>query len=198
MNNLYVQIPLLSEWRCDDIVKEVKDNETIVGGCVVDDSAEFRENHMIDSIRKTKESYLLEQPGDYRSNPKLDWSWLQDKMYNTVKIVNEKAFNFHIAKPEGELKYIQYDTSDHYTWHLDMNPTDGQQRKLTGIIMLNDDYLGGDLQFGMKDKNERWITVPKKKGTITIFPSFLSHRVSHVQRGPRYSIQEFYVGSSFV
>ena len=148
MNNLYVQIPLLSEWRCDDIVKEVKDNETIVGGCVVDDSAEFRENHMIDSIRKTKESYLLEQPGDYRNNPNLDWSWLQDKMYNTVKIVN--------------------------------------------------DYLGGDLQFGMKDKNERWITVPKKKGTITIFPSFLSHRVSHVQRGPRYSIQEFYVGSSFV
>ena len=37
-----------------------------------------------------------------------------------------------IKEPEGELKYIQYDTSDHYTWHIDMNPTDGQQRKLTG------------------------------------------------------------------
>ena len=198
MKNLYVQIPILDEGQCLGIINEVNAFEDIVGGCVVDDSAEDRENHMIDSIRKTKESYLLEQPGDYRSNPKLDWSWLQDKMYTMVKIVNEKSFQFNIDKPEGELKYIQYDTSDHYTWHLDMNPTDGQQRKLTGIIMLNDDYLGGDLQFGMKDKNERWITVPKKKGTITIFPSFLSHRVSHVQRGPRYSIQEFYVGSSFV
>ena len=79
-----------------------------------------------------------------------------------------------------------------------MNPTDGQQRKLTGIIMLNDDYLGGDLQFGMKDKDEKWISVPKKKGTITIFPSILSHRVSPLQKGTRYSIQEFYLGNSFV
>ena len=183
MKNLYVQIPLLDEGQCLGIINEVNAFEDIVGGCVVDDSAEDRENHMIDSVRKTKESYLLEQPGDYRSNPKLDWSWLQDKMYNMVKIVNEQVFKFDIDKPEGELKYIQYDTSDHYTWHIDMNPTDGQQRKLTGIIML---------------KNERWITVPIKKGTITIFPSFLSHRVSHVQRGPRYSIQEFYIGDSFV
>ena len=45
------------------------------------------------------------------------------------------------------------------------------------VIMLNDDYLGGDLQFGMKDKDEKWISVPKKKGTITIFPSILSHRI---------------------
>ena len=40
----------------------------------------------------------------------LDWSWLQDKMYNMIKIVNEKSFQFHIDRPEGELKYIQYDT----------------------------------------------------------------------------------------
>ena len=198
MKNLYVQIPLLDDGQCLGIINEVNAFEDIVGGCVVDDSAEERENHMIDSIRKTKESYLLEQSNDYRSNPMLDWTWLQDKMYTMVKIVNEKSFQFHIDKPEGELKYIQYDTGDNYTWHIDMNPTDGQQRKLTGIIMLNDDYLGGDLQFGMKDKDEKWISVPKKKGTITIFPSFLSHRVSSVSEGTRYSIQEFYVGNSFV
>ena len=85
-----------------------------------------------------------------------------------------------------------------YIGFIDMNPTDGQQRKLTGIIMLNDDYSGGDLQFGMKDKDGRWISVPKKKGTITIFPSILSHRVSPLQKGTRYSIQEFYIGDSFV
>ena len=198
MKNLYVQIPLLDDGQCLGIINEVNAFEDIVGGCVVDDSAEERENHMIDSIRKTKESYLLEQPNDYRSNPMLDWTWLQDKMYTMVKIVNEKSFQFHIDKPEGELKYIQYDTGDHYTWHIDMNPTDGQQRKLTGIIMLNDDYLGGDLQFGMNDKDEMWISVPKKKGTITIFPSILSHRVSPLQKGTRYSIQEFYLGNSFV
>ena len=45
---------------------------------------------------------------------------------------------------------------------------------------------------------EAAVNVAKKKGTITIFPSFLSHRVSPLQRGPRYSIQEFYLGNSFV
>ena len=119
-------------------------------------------------------------------------------MYQMVQLVNDKSFKFNIQEDEQELKYIEYGVGGHYNWHIDMNPTDGQQRKLTGIIMLNDDYLGGDLQFGMKDKREHWISVPKKKGTITIFPSFLSHRVSPVQRGPRYSIQEFYIGNSFV
>ena len=41
----------------------------------------------------------------------LDWSWLQDKMYTMVKIVNEKSFQFQIDKPEGELKYIEYNTN---------------------------------------------------------------------------------------
>ena len=198
MKNLYVQIPILDEGQCLGIINEVNAFENIVGGCVTDDTKDATENHMIDSIRKTKESYLLEQSGDYRSNPKLDWSWLQEKMFNKVKFLNDERFKFNIEQPEGELKYIEYGVGDHYNWHIDMNPNDKQPRKLTGIIMLNDDYLGGYLQFGMKDKNERWITVPIKKGTITIFPSFLSHRVSHVQRGPRYSIQEFYIGDSFV
>ncbi len=197
MKSLYVQIPILDDDKCLDIINEVNASETIVGGCVVDDSSDFRENHMIDSIRKTKESYLLEQPNDYRSNPKLDWSWLQDKMYNMIKIVNEQVFRFHIKGPEGELKYIEYNIDGHYTWHIDMNPTDGKQRKLTGVIMLNDDYSGGDLQFAMKDKDGKWISVPKKKGTITIFPTFLSHRVSPVTEGTRYTIQELYVGNSF-
>ena len=58
MKNLYVQIPLLDDGQCLGIINEVNAFEDIVGGCVVDDSAEERENHMIDSIIKTKESYL--------------------------------------------------------------------------------------------------------------------------------------------
>ena len=117
MKNLYVQIPLLDEGQCLGIINEVNETSRILLVVVwLMIHSEERENHMIDSIRKTKESYLLEQPNDYRSNPMLDWSWLQDKMYTMVKIVNEKSFQFHIDKPEGELKYIQYDTGDHYTW----------------------------------------------------------------------------------
>ena len=54
MKNLYVQIPLLDEGQCLGIINEVNAFEDIVGGCVVDDSEEDRENHKIDSVRKTK------------------------------------------------------------------------------------------------------------------------------------------------
>ena len=98
MKNLYVQIPLLDDGQCLGIINEVNAFEDIVGGCVVDDSAEERENHMIDSIRKTKESYLLEQPGDYRSNPMLDWSWLQDKLRSVIRLATPKFMHkFKIA-----------------------------------------------------------------------------------------------------
>ena len=56
MKNLYVQIPLLDEGQCLGIINEVNPFESIVDGCVVDDDSDFRENHMIDSVRKTKES----------------------------------------------------------------------------------------------------------------------------------------------
>jgi|TARA_R100000479_G_scaffold118122_1_gene60335 hypothetical protein len=198
MKNLYVQIPILDEGQCLGIINEVNAFENIVGGCVTDDTKDATENHMIDSIRKTKESYLLEQSGDYRSNPKLDWSWLQEKMFNKVKFLNDERFKFNIEQPEGELKYIEYGVGDHYNWHIDMNPNDKQPRKLTGIIMLNDEFEGGYLQFGIKDKENEWVKVPKLRGSLIVFPSFLSHRVSPVTDGMRYSIQEFYVGDNFV
>ena len=69
MKNLYVQIPLLDDGQCLGIINEVNAFEDIVGGCVVDDSAEDRENHMIDSIRKLKAcgAAVFESSLDYSS-----------------------------------------------------------------------------------------------------------------------------------
>jgi len=57
------------------------------------------------------------------------------------------------------------------------------QRKISASLLLNDEseYEGGDLVI----LNETVKT--KKQGSIIVFPSFLSHQVTPVTRGIRYS-----------
>ena len=38
----------------------------------------------------------------------------------------------------------------------------------------------------------------KKKGSITFFPAFTSHRVKPVTKGKRYVLQELFTGDHFV
>jgi hypothetical protein len=58
-------------------------------------------------------------------------------------------------------------------------------RQISFSIQLNDDYEGGDLTFF----NDAY-KVPKKKGLITVFPSYnlFPHQVTEVTKGRRYSI----------
>ena len=197
----YVQIPnFLTSEKCQQIIDGINDNEDIVDGCVADDLTEHRENTIIPEVRITKESYLLEQPQDYnnRAIPELDWNWLSDKMFQMVQLVNDKSFKFDIQEIDKELKYIEYGFGGHYNWHMDLNPTDSNTRKLTAVVQLNDEYEGGYLEFGVQDRKGEWFKVPKMKGSITIFPCFLSHRVSPVTKGKRHVVQELYLGDAFV
>jgi hypothetical protein len=55
------------------------------------------------------------------------------------------------------------------------------------ILMLNDDYEGGDLVFW---DNE---VIPKKQGNAVVFPSnfLFPHKVTEVTKGTRYSISSY-------
>ena len=68
------------------------------------------------------------------------------------------------------------------------------------MVQLTDpnEYEGGDLQFGLQNEDGEWYTAKREKGSITIFPSFFTHRVTPVTKGKRYTLQEFYVGNHFV
>ena len=59
------------------------------------------------------------------------------------------------------------------------------------IIQLSDgnDYEGGDFEFGITNtEGTGLITGNRTKGCLLVFPSFLSHRVSPITKGKRYSI----------
>ena len=75
--------------------------------------------------------------------------------------------------------------------HTDYGRNQCSMRKLTAIIQLSEetDYEGGDFEFGITNtEGTGLITGNRTKGCLLVFPSFLSHRVTPITKGTRYSI----------
>lgn len=195
-----IQIPkFLTHEKCDELIEQITTTEEVVTGGV---GGECGEAAIIPEIRVTEEWYLFDQP-DNRLRPdkcNKDWKWLQDKIHQVVKIVNQGVFHFDIEGADDELKLIKYHQGGFYGWHTDFNAGTCSVRKLVGIVQLTDpsEYEGGDVQFGIQDKDTKeWYTMNKLKGSLTLFPAFLCHNVVPVSKGKRYVIQELFIGDHF-
>jgi len=195
-----IQIPkFLSLEKCDELIEQITTTEEMVPGGV---GGEHGECAIIPEIRKTKEWYLFDQPLNPHRPDKCngDWQWLQDKIYEVVKIVNQGVFKFDIEMPDKELKLIKYEKGDFFGWHTDFNAGDCSTRKLVALIQLTDpsEYEGLETQFGIQDKDTKeWYTMNKLKGSLTIFPTFMCHNVTPITKGTRYVIQELFIGNHF-
>jgi PKHD-type hydroxylase len=70
---------------------------------------------------------------------------------------------------------------------------------LTVVLLLNEpelDFQGGAFQLNLSE--ERFPeTVPLKKGSVVIFPSFLLHRVCPVTSGLRKTLVLWCIGPKF-
>jgi len=109
--------------------------------------------------------------------------------------INAKYFGFDIFDV-FQIDMLRYrggvEGSDDmfYNWHIDTDYWSNQniQRKITMIIQLSDehDYEGGDLEFQsnkiLEGHNFR------EKGSVIMFPSPWSHRITPVTKGTRRSI----------
>ena len=194
-----IQIPnFFSPEKCDELLKDIMESEQDVIGCVGDENG----TAILPEIRKTNEWYLFDQPhNEFRPDKtNKDWKWLQDKMFQMANIVNDKVFHFDIDGCDDELKLIEYTEGGFYGWHTDFNAGSCSNRKIVGIVQLTDpsEYEGGDVQFGIQDKDTKeWYTMNKLKGSLTIFPTFLSHNVTPVTKGTRYVLQELFIGDHF-
>ena len=74
--------------------------------------------------------------------------------------------------------------------------------KLNNAIKLANEqyfnYEGGDFEFGLTDKEGNGLIKGNRtKGCLIVFPSFLSHRVTPITKGKRYSIITWMEGDTF-
>jgi len=136
--------------------------------------------------------------------------WIFRQIHPYINEANKKCnWNFDWEFSESA-QWTKYSKSQHYTWHQDafskpFNKPRSQEhgliRKISVTVSLEDGntYEGGDLEFSiLSPRYEDNKTIKAKeartKGTITVFPSFVWHRVTPVTQGTRYSLVVWNLG----
>ena len=111
-------------------------------------------------------------------------------LLNHLKICINNYNYFHDLPNEfllNDIQVLKYGTGGHYKFHVDHGLS--IPRSLSFILLLNNDYEGGELQFKEVNSDEI-ITIENKPGRVIIWPSnfMYSHRVKPVTKGTRYVI----------
>ena len=113
-------------------------------------------------------------------------NWIFQAIATAVAEANSVRWHYELDHIE-RLQFTEYGRGAHYDWHVDIGPGKNITRKLSFSVQLSAraTYFGGQLQFR---RGRFRPTATYQLGSITIFPSFLSHRVSPLFLGKRYSL----------
>jgi PKHD-type hydroxylase len=134
----------------------------------------------------------------------LNDKWLYELVFDFMNTANKNSgWNLLIDAAEP-MQLTKYKKKGYYGFHMDGTGFDlkndsenpllhNKTRKLSMSILLNDDFEGGDFQFGNDRKK-----ILKQKGGIVVFPSFYQHRVLPVTKGVRHSLVTWFVGSKLI
>lgn len=112
--------------------------------------------------------------------------WIFQTIAAGIVEANSARWHYEL-KPFEQLQFTEYRRGGHYLWHVDVGPGKNITRKLSFSVQLSAPatYIGGKLQF-LHGHFRR--TANCEPGSITIFPSFMLHRVTPVLFGKRYSL----------
>lgn len=153
---------------------------------IVDDAKEYPfvkalvvDEENTDKFRKSNIKWL---PFDSK------WDWVIDKIMSQVVEANDTIWKFDLNSVIDNIQYTEYEgNGGHYDWHLDIGPGSISHRKISIVIQLSDpdDYVGGDLELMTGSEQTK---IPRGKGNVIIFPSFLLHRVVPLVSGNRKSL----------
>ena len=164
-------------------------------------------NDIIQDILRNKENTLTkgninDASGLTKRNSSVSWINNPDICQRVFGVMKNKVADFsslHIDNIEP-LQYSEYDTSQEYGWHQDLNNKpypDGRIRKVSFSIFLNDNFEGGefDLEIHGPDAKPRYISEWKRSNeNCILFHSDMWHRVRPVKSGTRKSIVGWLLG----
>lgn len=174
---------------------EIKKMEKIIKKFPFEDglveSGEDSINRLNTEIRKSKIKWLT---------PEADTTeWIYERLMDMSLDANWQLWGFDLHHIRDSIQYTEYRENEggEYKWHQDMGAHPLNYRKISIVVQLSDpsEYEGGELQI-MKDSRDP-ITLPNKKGSVILFPSYMLHRVTPVTKGVRKSLVLWVGGSTF-
>lgn len=179
------------------------------------------ENHLIDKIINNLNEYEVEKniistDLDDKKRRECEISWIEydqnniptseifNIIWNSCDFLNKLCnWNFDITFLES-IQYTKYQIKNFYDWHIDTIKTDEiTTRKLSIVILLNDNFKGGEFQLETKIPfpdnidEKRYETIPLQKGSFLIFHSDIPHRVTPITSGVRKTLVAWANGPSF-
>ena len=138
------------------------------------------------NIRKT---YKYDLSNKHEKLSAVHWHCLLH--YFFYNYINKYAKDLNILNlpifSVDQISILKYQDNGFYTWHVDHAAS--VPRSLSCILLLNNDYEGGNLCFRNPDGSGEW-EVEVKPNRMIIWPSnFLyPHTVKSVTKGTRYSV----------
>ena len=126
-----------------------------------------------------------------------DFNWVNALITGYGLFANCQNFKYQLSKCDLEaVQLSRYGIGHFYGKHADFSCDQGtvsHTRKLSMTVQLSDEksYDGGDLIIYFAGK---YYETPKKKGTVVVFDSRLTHEVTPILRGERYSLVKWFHG----
>jgi|TARA_R110000824_G_scaffold107886_1_gene254586 PKHD-type hydroxylase len=165
----------LSDQECKDIIDIGKSKQLEKGSTG---------NNNINKTRKSNVSWIC--PDDNFQ--------LYRKLTDTITNLNKQFFGFDLYGLTEGLQFTNYKAPDgKYDSHVDRS-YGTQIRKLSIVILLSDDFEGGDFELISGDKPDK---LKMEKGKLFLFPSFVLHRVKPITKGERNSLVAWVTGPNF-
>lgn len=125
--------------------------------------------------------------------------WIMGRIVDTVRAANRDVYGFDLDGFDESAQVARYggEREGHFGWHSDIG--EGRlaaRRKLTMVVQLSDGgaYSGGALEIMPSAMS---VAAPRARGTATLFPSYLLHRVTPVTEGERHSLTIWAHGPAF-
>ena len=125
--------------------------------------------------------------------------WIMDRLIGLVARANRDGYGFDLTDFGESAQIARYgaEREGHFDWHSDIGAGNwAAKRKLTIVLQLSDpaSYEGGTLEL-RPDSNIH--SAPRDRGTATVFPSFVLHRVTPVTSRERWSLTLWAHGPAF-
>ncbi len=217
--SLYVLDSQLPKSLCDEIIDYFSDKDSTEGTTIDEQQLKGKQGQHIAHTSRTQRADE-ECLGNTPRAVNVKWAepndWVGPFMYQYIKQANDCLFQYDIdGLYYNELHYLDYDKNHFYHWHNDTNetvfhayeepqhtsylvaPTKEWVRKLSFTLQLSgeDEYEGGELDVcSIQSGEENVMTVPKKRGAMSIFDSRCKHRVRKVKKGRRKALVGWAIG----
>ena len=160
-------------------------------------------DYMIENSDKNYTEGKVGHDGKYNStlrNVQVNFknnNWINALLIGYIRYANFANFHYNLSEDDKEgVQFSKYNEGCFYKKHTDYGDNDSHRtRKLSLSLQLSDEteYEGGELILYDNIRNDNFL-VSKSKGSLIVFDSRITHEVTSITSGTRYSLVKWYHG----